>query len=48
MTVYVGTYVIRYRNPIKLEEGLSYADEMLYVAKQNKVRTVEKDYKFKG
>ena len=48
VTVSVGMYVIKYRNPIKLEEGLSYADEMLYVAKQNKVRTVEKDYKFKG
>lgn len=42
VTVSVGMYKIEFKNLIKLEEGLSYADEKLYVAKQNKVRTVEK------
>ena len=42
VTVSVGLYKIKFENPIKLEEGLSYADERLYIAKKNKVRTVEK------
>ena len=42
VTVSIGFYKLSYSAPVEFEEALSYADEQLYLAKQNKVRTVEK------
>lgn len=42
VTVSVGLYKVESGSAVELEDALSFADEKLYVAKQNKVRTVEK------
>lgn len=42
VTVSIGFYLISYKEDTELDEALSLADEKLYIAKQNKVRTVEK------
>ena len=42
VTVSIGMYMIESSQVIELEDALSYADEKLYIAKQNKVRVVEK------
>lgn len=43
VTVSIGMYLIGASEKVELEDALSYADEKLYVAKQHKVRTVEKN-----
>lgn len=43
VTVSIGFYLIRSDSAVGLEEALSYADEKLYIAKQSKVRSVEKN-----
>ena len=42
VTVSVGFYVINADSNVGLDEALSFADEKLYVAKQNKVNAVDK------
>ena len=42
MTVSLGMYLIESGQDTELEDALSYADQKLYIAKQNKVRVVEK------
>lgn len=43
VTVSIGLYQLSVDENIELEDALSYADEKLYVAKQNKDRTVAKN-----